>query len=143
MHTDESSSWTNVNGESVRTDTPGHALIRTTDMVNGKAKFDINVKEFANFLPFKTSSWYAQILATVEEEFTGVQLNETGGIQLYPYRYEMSCTDYDKCYSFHAGKEQEITFKITFVDGTVLKDTKTPVNVRAIDKESETTILNH
>lgn len=100
-------------------------------MVNGKAKFDINVKEFANFLPHKTSSWYAQILATVEEEFTGVQLNETAGLQLYPYRYEMSCTDYTKCYSYVADKEQDIIFKVTHVDGTVLKDTKTPVKVRA------------
>ncbi|TDG38827.1 hypothetical protein AWZ03_014751, partial [Drosophila navojoa] len=54
VHTDESSTWSTVNGESVRTDTPGHALIRTADMVNGKAKFDINVKEFASFLPYKT-----------------------------------------------------------------------------------------
>lgn len=135
LHTDESSTWSNVNGETVRTDTPGHSLIRTTDMVNGKAKFDVNVKEFANFLPHKTSSWYAQILATVEEEFTGVQLNETAGVQLYPYRYEMSCTDYAKCYTYVADKEQDIIFKVTHVDGTVLKDTKTPVKVRA-EKET-------
>lgn len=98
-------------------------------MVNGKAKFDINVKEFASFLPYKTSSSYAKILATVVEDFTGVQLNETGGVQLYPYRYEMSCVDYTSCYSFVADKEHEIIFKITLVDGTLLKDTKTPVKV--------------
>ncbi|KAH8405167.1 hypothetical protein KR222_007055, partial [Zaprionus bogoriensis] len=130
LHTDETSVWTGVNGKTERTDYPGHALIRTADMVNGKAKFDIDVKEFANFLPYKTSSWYAQILATVEEEFTGVQLNETGGTQLYPYRYEMSCTDYSSCYSFVADKEQEILFKITLVDGTILKDKKTPVKAK-------------
>ncbi|XP_064539099.1 thioester-containing protein 1 allele R1 [Drosophila montana] len=130
VHTDESSSWSNVDGKSERKDTPGHALIRTADMVNGKAKFDINVKEFASYLPYKTSSWYAQILATVEEDFTGVQLNETGGVQLYPYRYEMSCTDYSSCFSFVADKEHEIIFKITLVDGTLLKDTKTPVKAK-------------
>ncbi|EDW11959.1 Thioester-containing protein 5, isoform A [Drosophila mojavensis] len=130
VHTDESSMWSTVNGESVRTDTPGHALIRTADMVNGKAKFDINVKEFASFLPYKTSSSYAKILATVVEDFTGVQLNETGGVQLYPYRYEMSCVDYTSCYSFVADKEHEIIFKITLVDGTLLKDTKTPVKAK-------------
>ncbi|XP_002057612.2 CD109 antigen [Drosophila virilis] len=130
VHTDESSTWTNVDGKSERKDTPGHALIRTADMVNGKAKFDINVKEFASFLPYKTSSWYAQILATVEEDFTGVKLNETGGVQLYPYRYEMSCTDYSSCFSFVADKEHEIIFKITLVDGTLLKDTKTPVKAK-------------
>lgn len=142
LHTDESATWSNVDGKTVRTDTPGHAMIRTADMVNGKAKIDLNVAEFANFLPHKTSSWYAQILATVEEEFTGVQLNETGGVQLYPYRYEMSCTDYSKCYSFFVDKENEIIFKITLVDGTVLKDTKTPVKVRARERKRETSIIN-
>lgn len=113
-------------------------------MVNGKAKIDLNVAEFANFLPHKTSSWYAQILATVEEEFTGVQLNETSGVQLYPYRYEMSCTDFSKCYSFFVDKENEIIFKITLVDGTVLRDTKTPVKVRASDRERDfSRLLTH
>ncbi|XP_062120813.1 alpha-1-inhibitor 3 isoform X3 [Drosophila sulfurigaster albostrigata] len=130
LHTDESSTWSNVDGKTVRTDTPGYAIIRTADMVNGKAKFDINVKEFENHLPYKTSATYAQILATVEEDFTGVKLNETGGTLIYPYRYEMTCTDYSSCYSFVPDKEHEIIFKITLVDGTLLQDTKGVVKVK-------------
>ncbi|XP_034474087.1 pregnancy zone protein isoform X2 [Drosophila innubila] len=130
LHTSETSTWENVNGESVRTDIPGHAIIRTADMVNGKAKFDLNVKEFESYLPYNTSATYAQILATVEEAFTGVQINETGGTQIYPYRYEITCTDYSSCYSFVADKEHEIIFKITLVDGTILKDTKSVVKVK-------------
>ncbi|KAL7739077.1 hypothetical protein ACLKA6_011410 [Drosophila palustris] len=124
LHTDETSTWENVNGESVRTDKPGHAIIRTADMVNGKAKFDLNVKEFESYLPYKNSAAYAQILATVEEAFTGVQINATGGSLIYPYRYEMSCTDFSSCYSFVPDKEHEMIFKVTLVDGTLLKDTK-------------------
>lgn len=41
----------------------------------------------------------------------------------------MSCVDYSSCYSFVADKEHEIIFKVTLVDGTLLKDTKTPVKV--------------
>ncbi|XP_001992839.2 CD109 antigen isoform X1 [Drosophila grimshawi] len=130
LHTDESSTWSNVDGKTVRTDTPGHAIIRSADMVNGKAKFDINVKEFASYLPHKTSSTYAQILATVEEEFTGVQLNETSGTQIFPYRYEMYCADYQSCYSFKPDQEHQMIFKISLVDGTLLQDTKTPVKVK-------------
>ncbi|EDW77751.1 Thioester-containing protein 4 [Drosophila willistoni] len=127
IHLEESSIWSNVDGETVRTDHPGHAMIATADMVNGKAKLDLNLKEFASYLPSKSSSSYVQITATVEEDFTGVKLNETGGFSLYPYRYEMSCQDYSKCFSFVADKEDDIVFKITLVDGTLLTDTKSVV----------------
>ncbi|XP_034668405.1 pregnancy zone protein isoform X2 [Drosophila subobscura] len=130
VHLDETSVWENVDGKSVRTDFPGHSVIGTADMVNGKAKLDFNLKEFASYLPHKTSSAYAQITATVEEDFTGVKLNETGGVQIYPYRYEMSCPDFSSCYSFKPDKEQELVFKITLVDGTLLTDTKSPVKAK-------------
>ncbi|KAH8281371.1 hypothetical protein KR054_000154, partial [Drosophila jambulina] len=130
VHLDETSVWENVDGKTVRQDFPGHAVIGTANMVNGKAKLELDLKEFAAFLPHKTSSSYAQITATVEEDFTGVKLNETGGVQLYPYRYEMSCTDYSSCFSFKPDKEHEIIFKITLVDGTLLTDTKTPVKAK-------------
>ncbi|XP_030377047.1 CD109 antigen-like isoform X2 [Scaptodrosophila lebanonensis] len=126
----ESSMWSTVNGETVRTDRPGHTLLSTADMVNGKAKFDLNVKEFAEFLHYNTSASYAHITATVEEDFTGVKINETSGTQLYPYRYEMSCIDYTSCYQFHADKEQEVKFKVTYIDGTLLKDTKSVVKAK-------------
>ncbi|KAH8412667.1 hypothetical protein KR009_004419 [Drosophila setifemur] len=130
VHLDETSVWENVDGKTERQDFPGHSVIGAADMVNGKAKLTLDLKEFASYLPHKTSSSYAQITATVEEDFTGVKLNETGGVQLYPYRYEMSCTDYSTCFSFKPDKEHEITFKITLVDGTLLTDTKTVVKAR-------------
>nr|XP_036668628.1 alpha-2-macroglobulin [Drosophila suzukii] len=130
VHLDETSVWENVDGKTVRNDFPGHSVIGTADMVSGKAKLTMDLKEFASFLPHKTSSSYAQITATVEEDFTGVKLNETGGIQLYPYRYEMSCTDYSTCFSFKPDKEHEIAFKITFVDGTLVTDTKSVVKAK-------------
>ncbi|XP_026843715.1 alpha-2-macroglobulin-P isoform X1 [Drosophila persimilis] len=130
VHMDETSVWENVDGKTVRNDFPGHSLIATADMVNGKAKFDLNLKEFASYLPHKTSSSYAQITATLEENFTGVKLNETSGVQLYPYRYEMSCPDFSSCYSFKPDKEQELVFKITLVDGSLLTDTKSVVKAK-------------
>ncbi|XP_017069812.2 LOW QUALITY PROTEIN: alpha-2-macroglobulin-P [Drosophila eugracilis] len=130
VHLDETSTWENVDGKTVRTDFPGHAVIGTADMVGGKAKLTLDLKDFAGYLPHKTSSSYAQITATVEEDFTGVKLNETGGVQLYPYRYEMSCTDYSTCFSFKPDQEQDISFKITFVDGTLVTDTKSVVKAK-------------
>jgi len=41
----------------------------------------------------------------------------------------MSCTDYSTCFSFKPDKENEIAFKITFVDGTLVTDTKSVVKV--------------
>ncbi|KAH8335883.1 hypothetical protein KR074_001015 [Drosophila pseudoananassae] len=127
---DDTSTWENVNGKTERKDFPGHSVIGTTDMVGGKAKLSLDLKEFASYLPYKTSSSYATITATVEEDFTGVKLNETSGLQLYPYRYEMSCVDYSSCFSFKPDKEYEITFKITLVDGTLLTDTKSVVKAK-------------
>lgn len=129
VHMDDTSTWENINGKTERKDFPGHSVIGSTDMVNGKAKLSLDLKEFASYLPYKTSSSYATITATVEEDFTGVKLNETAGVQLYPFRYEMSCVDYSSCYSFKPDKEHEITFKITLVDGTLLTDTKSVVKV--------------
>ncbi|XP_052854360.1 LOW QUALITY PROTEIN: alpha-2-macroglobulin [Drosophila gunungcola] len=127
---DETSVWENVDGKTVRKDYPGHSVIGTADMVAGKAKLTMDLKEFASYMPHKYSTSYAQITATVEEDFTGVKLNETGGVQLYPYRYEMSCTDYSTCFSFKPDKEHEIVFKITLVDGTLLTDTKSVVKAK-------------
>ncbi|XP_016984792.2 alpha-2-macroglobulin isoform X2 [Drosophila rhopaloa] len=130
VHLDETSVWENVDGKTVRNDFPGHSVIGTADMVGGKAKLTLDLKEFASYLPHKTSSSYATITATVEEDFTGVKLNETAGVQLYPYRYEMSCTDYSTCFSFKPDKEHEIDFKITFVDGSLVTDTKSVVKAK-------------
>ncbi|KAH8266701.1 hypothetical protein KR018_011420 [Drosophila ironensis] len=130
VNLDETSIWENVDGKTVRKDLPGHSVIGTADMVNGKAKLSLDLKEFASYLRHKTSASYAQITATVEEDFTGVKLNETGGVQLYPYRYEMSCVDYSTCFSFKPDKEYEITFKITLVDGSLLTDTKSVVKAK-------------
>lgn len=129
VHLDSTSSWENVDGKTVQTDYPGHSVVGTADMVGGKAKLTMDLKDFASYLPHKTSSSYAQITATVEEDFTGVKLNETGGVQLYPYRYEMSCTDYSSCFSFKPDKEHELNFKITYVDGSLITDTKSVVKV--------------
>ncbi|XP_033174138.1 pregnancy zone protein [Drosophila mauritiana] len=130
VHLDSTSSWQNVDGKTVQTDYPGHTVVGTADMVGGKAKLTMDLKDFASYLPHKTSSSFAQITATVEEDFTGVKLNETGGVQLYPYRYEMSCTDYSTCFSFKPDKEHELNFKITYVDGTLITDTKSVVKAK-------------
>ncbi|XP_075150113.1 thioester-containing protein 4 isoform X2 [Haematobia irritans] len=104
-------------------------LIKTTDMVQGKAKIDLNVKELEAFLHSKDYSTYASIVATVEEEFTGVKINATDSTQIYPYRYSMHCAEFDMCHSFEADKEKEVIIKLSLVDGTHLADTKTPVEL--------------
>uniref|UniRef100_A0A1I8PQI3 TEP1-F n=1 Tax=Stomoxys calcitrans TaxID=35570 RepID=A0A1I8PQI3_STOCA len=104
-------------------------IIKTADMVQGKAKIDLNVKELEAYLHNKEYSTYGSIVATVEEEFTGVKINATASTQIYPYRYSMHCAEYDTCYSFEADKEKEVTIKLSLVDGTHLSDTKTPVEL--------------
>ncbi|XP_043065393.1 alpha-2-macroglobulin [Drosophila ficusphila] len=126
----ETSIWENIDGKTVRKDLPGHSVIGTANMEGGKAKLTLDLKSFASFLPYKTSSSYAEVLATVEEDFTGVKLNGTAGVQLYPYRYEMSCTDYSSCFSFKPDKEHDLAFKVTLVDGTFVTDTKSVVKVK-------------
>ncbi|XP_073823480.1 thioester-containing protein 1 allele R1-like isoform X2 [Musca autumnalis] len=105
------------------------SIIRTSDMVQGKAKIDLNVKELEAYLHSKEYSTFATIVATVEEEFTGVKINTTTSTQIYPYRYAMHCVHYYECNSFEADKEKEVMIQLTYVDGTHLKDTKTPVEL--------------
>lgn len=90
-------------------------------MVNGTAKFDIDVKEFDYFLQYNFRSLHYNILATIEEDFTGVKLSETGSFKLYANRYKI-----DEIYS---DTRQELMFRVTYVDGTSLKDSKIPVKV--------------
>lgn len=101
-------------------------IVKTTAMVQGKAKFDLNVKEYDAFLPYKNSASYAPITVTVEEEFTGVKINGTTSTHIYPYRYAMHCHE---CYSFEADKEMNVSIQLTYVDGSHLKDTKNPVEI--------------
>uniref|UniRef100_A0A1I8PQF4 Thioester-containing protein 4 n=1 Tax=Stomoxys calcitrans TaxID=35570 RepID=A0A1I8PQF4_STOCA len=104
-------------------------IIKTADMVQGKAKIDLNVKQLEAFLHTENYATYASIVATVEEEFTGVKINATDDTQIYPYRYSMNCAEYDTCYSFEADKEKEVIIKLSLVDGTHLSDTKNPVEL--------------
>lgn len=109
-------------------------LIKSADMVNGKAKLLVNVKEFKDHLMSDLYATSMQITTTVEEAYTGVKLNETKYISVYPYRYDMNCVTYDTCYTYHADKESEVLVHVKFVDGTVITDTKNPIKL--IYKES-------
>ncbi|KAM7353961.1 thioester-containing protein 4 isoform 2-T2 [Cochliomyia hominivorax] len=105
-------------------------LIKTADMVKGKAKIDLNVKDYEAYLPYKNSPSYMSVLATVEEQFTGVKINGTTSTTIYPYRYAMNCISYDSCSTFEADKDKDVLFQITYVDGSNLKDTKSPVELK-------------
>lgn len=98
-------------------------IIKTADMVQGKAKIDLNVKEFEGHLSSKTSATSLSIVATVEEEFTGSQINSTAYSVLFPYRYAMNCISYNTCASFHANNESNVEFLVTYIDGSILNDT--------------------
>ncbi|XP_053958661.1 pregnancy zone protein-like isoform X2 [Anastrepha ludens] len=107
-------------------------IIRTTDMVNGKAKFDLSVKQYKeSFLDFRTAP--LDITATVEENFTGVKINGSTRATLHRDRYHISCTSYIECNNFKADEEVEMSFRVLLVDGTTLKDTNTPVRLRFIE----------
>ncbi|XP_037817547.1 murinoglobulin-1 [Lucilia sericata] len=104
-------------------------LIKTADMVKGKAKIDLNVKEYEPYLPYKNSPSFMGITATVEEQFTGVKINGSASTTLYPYRYAMNCISYDTCSTFEVGKEKDVLFQITYIDSSNLKDTKSEVEL--------------
>ncbi|XP_017476765.1 PREDICTED: alpha-2-macroglobulin-like protein 1 [Rhagoletis zephyria] len=107
-------------------------IIKTADMVNGKAKFDLSVKQYKdNFLDFRTAP--LDITATVEENFTGVKINGTTRATLHQDRYFISCTNYVVCNNFKAGEEFEMSFRILLIDGTTIQDTNTPVRIRFIE----------
>ncbi|CAD6997494.1 alpha-2-macroglobulin [Ceratitis capitata] len=112
-------------------------LIKSADMVNGKAKLSLNVKEFKDHLVSDSYASSIQITTTVEEAYTGVKLNETKYISVFPYRYVMNCVTYDTCYTYHADKEAEVLLQVNFVDGTVITDTKNPVKLTFKEKLSE------
>ncbi|XP_073823483.1 CD109 antigen-like [Musca autumnalis] len=105
------------------------SIIRTTDMIQGKAKIDLNVKELEAYLHSHKYATTASIVATVEEEFTGVKINTTTSTEIYPYRYDMHCVNYFECMYFKADEEKEVILKLSYVDGSHLKDTKTPVEL--------------
>ncbi|KAI8033415.1 hypothetical protein M5D96_013817 [Drosophila gunungcola] len=112
---------------------PGHSVMATADMVAGKAKLTMDLREFASYLQRDSIFSSARITATVEEDFTGVKLSETGAIRLYSNRYLMSCTDHTSCRYYKPDKEHQMAFKITLVDGTLLTDTKSVVKVKFIE----------
>uniref|UniRef100_A0A1B0G6L1 TEP1-F n=1 Tax=Glossina morsitans morsitans TaxID=37546 RepID=A0A1B0G6L1_GLOMM len=118
-------------GDSETEETPKNppTIIKTAPMIQGKSKIDLDVKEYEAFMDSKTSPSYLSIVATVEEEFTGVKINATSGSTVYPYRYSMNCISYDTCSVFQADKEAEVEFQIVYVDGTHLNDTKSPVEL--------------
>ncbi|XP_065357347.1 thioester-containing protein 1 allele R1 isoform X2 [Calliphora vicina] len=104
-------------------------VIKTADMVKGKAKIDLNVKDYEPYLPYKNSPSYMGIVATVEEQFTGVKINGTSSSTLYPYRYAMNCISYDTCSTFEVDKEKDVLFQITYIDSSNLKDTKSVIEL--------------
>uniref|UniRef100_A0A0A1WK50 TEP1-F n=1 Tax=Zeugodacus cucurbitae TaxID=28588 RepID=A0A0A1WK50_ZEUCU len=112
-------------------------LIKSADMVNGKAKLLVNVKDFKDHLMSDMYATSMQITTTVEEAYTGVKLNETKYISVFPYRYDMNCVTYDTCYTYHADKESEVLVHVKFVDGTVLTDTKNPIKLICKETLSE------
>lgn len=112
-------------------------IIKTTDMVNGKSKFDFSVKDYQSQI-HKTQSTYLSIVATVEEEFTGVKINNTASSTLYPYRYTMSCSTWETCSTYHADEELEVIYEIRHVDGSIVTDTKSVVRLTYTEAISET-----
>ena len=117
------------NGDSPDEKKQAPTLIKTADMVKGKAKIDFNVKDYEPFLPYKNSPTYMGIEATVEEQFTGVKINGTSSFTLYPYRYSMQCISYETCSTFVADKEMKVLFQLTYIDSSTLKDTKSEVEL--------------
>lgn len=109
-------------------------IIRTADMVQGKAKVDLNVKELEPYLQSKTSTNRLQIVATVEEEFTGYQINGTTYATLFPYRYTMHCISYSTCSTFHANREFDVEFLVTYIDGSILNDTTSVLELTYTEK---------
>ncbi|XP_073823482.1 thioester-containing protein 1 allele R1-like [Musca autumnalis] len=105
------------------------SIIRSADMIQGKAKIDLNVKEFEAYVHHKQYSTTGYIVATVEEQFTGVKINATTTTQIYPFRYDITCVHYYECNSFKADEEKEVMIQLSYVDGSHLKDTKTPVEL--------------
>ncbi|XP_073825812.1 thioester-containing protein 1 allele R1-like [Musca autumnalis] len=104
-------------------------IIRTADMLQGKAKINLNVKELEEYMQGKKYFTSASIVATVEEQFTGVKINTTTSTQIYPYCYAIYCVNYYECNYFKADEEKEVIIQLTHVDGSHLKDTKTPVEL--------------
>ncbi|XP_016958760.1 alpha-1-macroglobulin-like [Drosophila biarmipes] len=109
-----------------RQDFPRHSVIGTADMVNGKAKLSMDLKELASFVTNKKQFYYAKIRALVVERFTGVRLSQSCDVQLHPCRYRMSTLDYRNSL-FEPDKEHEVACKITLIDGTLVADTKSVV----------------
>ncbi|CAD6997495.1 unnamed protein product [Ceratitis capitata] len=109
--------------------TQAEQIIKTTDMINGKAKFDISVKQYKDrFLNFRSAP--LDITATVEESFTGVKVNGTAHATLHRDRYLIFCLTHKDCNWFTAGKEMELAFHVLSFDGAMLKDLNTPVQLR-------------
>ncbi|XP_030242506.1 CD109 antigen [Drosophila navojoa] len=99
-----------------------HTLIRNTSLVNGTAKFDIDIKELDNFSQDNFRSLHYKILATIEEDFTGIKLSENTSFQLHANRYKMIRID--------SKAKNGLVFQITYVDGTLLKDNKSLVKLK-------------
>lgn len=112
----------------ITTDQPPQ-IIKTKDMVNGKAKFDLNVSQYKDsFLSYRTAP--LDITATVEENFTGVKINGTTGATLYRDRYFISCQVFKNCNWFIADEEVEMIFLVVSFDGAMLRDINSPVRLR-------------
>ncbi|XP_061388606.1 thioester-containing protein 1 allele R1-like [Musca vetustissima] len=106
------------------------SISRTGYMIQGKAKIDLNIKELEPYVQSTFSSPTSGFIdATVEEEITGVNVNTTTRTEIYPYRYAMRCVDEEECRSFEPDKEKEVMIQLNYVDGSHLKDTKTPVEL--------------
>uniref|UniRef100_A0A0A1WMQ8 TEP1-F n=1 Tax=Zeugodacus cucurbitae TaxID=28588 RepID=A0A0A1WMQ8_ZEUCU len=103
-------------------------IIKTKEMVNGKAKFDLNVSQYKDsFLSFRTAP--LDITATVEENFTGVKINSTTGTTLYRDRYYISCQVFQNCNWFVADEEAKMTFRVVSFDDGILRDINVPVRL--------------
>lgn len=115
---------------------PPQQIIRSADMVNGKAKFDLNVRQYKDsFLSFRTAP--LDITATVEENFTGVKINGTTGATLYRDRYFISCQVFKNCNWFIADEETEMTFRVLSYDDAILRDINAPVRLRFTESLSK------
>ncbi|XP_053958136.1 murinoglobulin-1-like [Anastrepha ludens] len=126
--------YSQVDDEKIRS---APTLIKTADMVNGKAKLLMNVKKFKDHLTSEMYGTSLTITTTVEEAYTGIKLNATKDISVYPYRYLITCVSYDTCYTYHADKEADVLIQVQLVDGTVVTDTKNPIKLTFKETLSE------
>ncbi|XP_030377824.1 CD109 antigen-like [Scaptodrosophila lebanonensis] len=95
------------------------------NLVNGKAKLNLNLKQYAKELEHQQQK-RVSFMAIVDNTDTGDQIIEMGSTSLYSYRYKICCVSErgTPCTKFFYPKVNKIAFNITYVNGSKPWDTK-------------------